>query len=123
MRARLAASERPERIFAVVLECAKRAGLVGRRRVLDSTALYDAVATIDPQARGALVDELAKDAHAVLVVLDGRGLEAALVQAAGVLAAVVGQDFDEDAEGVCAIARRVAKDRVRVCPMKCVGLG
>jgi hypothetical protein len=47
MRARLAASERPDRIFEVVLECAKRAGLVGRRRVVDSTALYDAVATMD----------------------------------------------------------------------------
>lgn len=46
-RARLAASERPDRIFEVVLETAKRAGLVGRRRVLDSTALYDAVATMD----------------------------------------------------------------------------
>jgi len=45
MRARLAASERPDRIFEVVLETAKR-GLVGRR-VLDSTALYDAVATMD----------------------------------------------------------------------------
>lgn len=158
MRARLAASERPERIFAVVLECAERAGLVGRRRVLDSTALYDAVATMDtvtlvrsairgvlracdagveaelravlrrddeylsagkptcdyedPQARGALVDALAKDAHAVLGVLDGRAWEAALAQAAEVLAAVVGQDLDEDAEGVFAIARRVASDRV-----------
>src|SRR5215210_7951457 len=47
MRARLAASQRPERIFEVVLETARRAGLVGRRRVLDSTALYDAVATMD----------------------------------------------------------------------------
>lgn len=47
MRARLARSERPDRIFEVVLETAKRAGLVGRRRVLDSTALYDAVATMD----------------------------------------------------------------------------
>src|SRR6059058_3072755 len=47
MRARLAASERPERIFEVVLEAGKRAGLVGRRRVLDSTPLYDAVATMD----------------------------------------------------------------------------
>ena len=47
MRARLAASQRPERIFEVVLETAKKAGLVGRRRVLDSTALYDAVATMD----------------------------------------------------------------------------
>jgi hypothetical protein len=47
MRARLAASARPDRIFEVVLEMAKKAGLVGRRRVLDSTALYDAVATMD----------------------------------------------------------------------------
>jgi len=47
MRARLARSERPERIFEVVLETAKQAGLVGRRRVLDSTPLYDAVATMD----------------------------------------------------------------------------
>ncbi len=47
MRARLAGSERPERIFEVVLETAKSAGLIGRRRVLDSTSLYDAVATMD----------------------------------------------------------------------------
>jgi Transposase DDE domain/Transposase domain (DUF772) len=46
-RARLRASERPDRIFEAVLETAKRAGLVGRRRVLDSTSLYDAVATMD----------------------------------------------------------------------------
>ncbi len=47
MRARLAASQAPGRIFDAVLEVAKAAGLVGRRRVLDSTALYDAVATMD----------------------------------------------------------------------------
>jgi len=47
MRARLAGSQRPDRIFEVVLETARQAGLVGRRRVLDSTALYDAVATMD----------------------------------------------------------------------------
>jgi hypothetical protein len=47
MRARLAGWERPDRIFEVVLEMGRRAGLVGRRRVLDSTALYDAVATMD----------------------------------------------------------------------------
>ncbi len=45
MRARLAASKRPDRIFEVTLTAAKRAGLVGRRRVLDSTPVYDAVAT------------------------------------------------------------------------------
>jgi len=47
MRARLAASGDPDRIFNVTLDAAKRAGLVGRRRVLDSTPLYDAVATMD----------------------------------------------------------------------------
>jgi len=47
MRARLAGSEDPERIFNVTLDAAKRAGLVGRRRVLDSTPIYDAVATMD----------------------------------------------------------------------------
>jgi hypothetical protein len=47
MRARLADSARPDRIFEVGLEAACAAGLVGRRRVLDSTPLYDAVATMD----------------------------------------------------------------------------
>src|ERR1035437_4358629 len=47
MRARLASSARPDRIFEVTLEAARKAGLIGRRRVLDSTPLYDAVATMD----------------------------------------------------------------------------
>src|SRR5205814_1720400 len=47
MRARLRRSTRPDRIFEVGLEAAHAAGLVGRRRVLDSTPLYDAVATMD----------------------------------------------------------------------------
>ncbi len=47
MRARLACSDRPDRIFEVTLEAARAAGLVGRKRVLDSTPLYDAVATMD----------------------------------------------------------------------------
>ena len=47
MRARLARSERPNRIFERTLEVARAAGLVGVRRVLDSTPLYDAVATMD----------------------------------------------------------------------------
>ncbi len=47
MRARLARSARPDRIFEAALEAARAAGLVGRRRVLDSTPLYDAVATMD----------------------------------------------------------------------------
>ena len=47
MRARLARSAGPDRIFGVTLEVGKQAGLVGRRRVLDATPLYDAVATMD----------------------------------------------------------------------------
>ena len=47
MRARLAASDHPDRIFEVSLGVAREAGLVGRRRVLDSTPVYDAVATMD----------------------------------------------------------------------------
>src|SRR6202451_917698 len=47
MRARLAASEAPDRVFEVTLAAAREAGMVGRRRVLDSTALFDAVATMD----------------------------------------------------------------------------
>lgn len=158
MRARLARSDRPDRIFEVTLDAARAAGLVGRRRVLDSTPLYDAVATMDtvtlirsairsllqvagarlavvlrsvlgrdddyvtagkpvcdfddPVAREALVDALADDASALLGVLDGRDLSPAVGQAAELLATVVGQDLDQDSDGVFRIARRVAKDRV-----------
>jgi hypothetical protein len=47
MRERLRRSDRPDRIFEVALTAAREAGLLGRRRVLDSTPLYDAVATMD----------------------------------------------------------------------------
>ena len=47
MRARLRRSKRPNRVFEMALEVAREAGLIGRKRVLDSTALYDAVATQD----------------------------------------------------------------------------
>jgi hypothetical protein len=47
MRARLAASDRPRRVFEVTLDAASKAGLVGAKRVLDSTPLYDAVSTMD----------------------------------------------------------------------------
>jgi hypothetical protein len=158
MRARLAASDRPERIFEVTVVAARQAGLVGVRRVLDSTPLYDAVATMDtvtllgaairgvlkvagetleaelrgvltsgeeyaslakPQidwddqaARAALVERRARDAHAVLGVLEGRLLPAAVAQAARLLGAVVGQDLEPDGDGGLRIARKVAADRV-----------
>jgi hypothetical protein len=47
MRERLRRSRRPDRVFQVALGAAREAGLLGRRRVLDSTPLYDAVATMD----------------------------------------------------------------------------
>ena len=50
MRARLARSDRPNRIFEVTLAAASAAALVRRKRVLHSTPLYDAVATITRHA-------------------------------------------------------------------------
>ena len=47
MRARLHGSEQPKRIFEVTLDAAREAGVVSAKRVLDSTPLYDAVATQD----------------------------------------------------------------------------
>jgi hypothetical protein len=158
MRARLRGSARADRIFEKVLEIAKEAGLVGRKRVLDSTALYDAVATQDtitmirssirsllrvlPEdlgaelrkalkrqdsyetagkpacdwddaaAREALVDALARDAHAVLAVLEGRPLSTDVKQACQLVATVVGQDLEKREDGAFVIAGRVSKDRV-----------
>jgi hypothetical protein len=158
MRARLAASARPERIFEVTVEAARQAGLVGVRRVLDSTPLYDAVATMDtvtllgaairgllkvaderlevglrsvlgsaedyaslakPQIdwddqaeRAALVDARARDAHAVLELLQGRRLPTAVAQAARLVAAVVGQDMEQSSDGSFRIAPKVAADRM-----------
>jgi len=160
MRARLLASKEPERIFRIVASVAKAAGLVGRRRVLDSTPLYDAVATQDTvtmirasirgllrvadaslanelrdvlqrdddyvsagkpacdwddkAAREALVDALARDAYAVLTLLDGRALSRhpEVEEAAKLVATVVGQDLDKTEDGRFQIARKVAKDRV-----------
>ncbi len=158
MRARLAASQSPRRIFEVTLQAASAAGLVGARRVLDSTPLYDAVATMDTltlirsalrgllhaaeaelavalravlvsgddyastakpqidwddaQAREQLIDSRARDAHACLLLLDGRELTEPVEQAAQLLASVVGQDLEQTESGVFRIARRVAKDRI-----------
>ena len=55
---------------------------------------------------------LAKEAMALLGVLDGRELAEEVSQAAVLLATVTGQDLDRDAAGVFRIVRRVAKDRV-----------
>jgi hypothetical protein len=66
MRARLGASARPERIFEVTVAAARQAGLVGVRRVLDSTPLYDAVATMDT------VTLLGAAIRGLLTVAEGR---------------------------------------------------
>jgi DDE family transposase/transposase-like protein DUF772 len=76
MRERLRRSRRPDRVFEVALDAARAAGLLGRRRVLDSTPLYDAVATMDTitlirsAVRGLLAaadDVLAARLRAVLI--------------------------------------------------------
>ena len=158
MRARLAASVRPDRIFERTVEVAAQAGLVGRRRVLDSAPVYDAVATqdtitlirsairgllraadhvlraelravissedtytstakpaidwTDAGEREALVDSRARDGFALLAVLEGRILGQEVDQAARLLATVLGQDLEQDDDGVFRIARKVARDRV-----------
>ena len=158
MRARLASSDDPDRIFNATVDVAKAAGLIGRKRVMDSAPIYDAVATQDtvtlirsairgllkivdpdlkaelqavlqrdddyttagkpvcdwegPDARIELVDALASDGHGCLEVLDGRELKGPVSRAARLLATVVGQDLEIDADGRFVIARKVAKDRV-----------
>lgn len=158
MRERLRGSTRPNRVFEAVLEVARAAGLMGRKRVIDSTALYDAVATqdtvtmvrgairgvlrvadevlaaevrgvlkrdddyaapgkpacewTDGVAREALVDALARDGQAVLVVLDGRSVADDVKAAGELLATVLGQDLEQREDGLFCIARRVAADRV-----------
>jgi hypothetical protein len=145
-------------MFEAVLDVAKAAGVVGRRRVLDSTPLYDAVATQDTvtmirasirgllrvaeaplvaelrgvlkrdddyatagkpvcdwedkPAREELIDALARDAYAVLALLDGREFPADVMEAAALVATVVGQDLEKTEDGRFRIARRVAPDRV-----------
>ena len=158
MRARLRSSTAPDRIFEAVLDVAKNVKLVGKKRIVDSTALYDAVATQDTvtlirsaivgvlrvvdeetadelrkllrrddpydksgkpscawddeKAREELVDALTRDAHAVLLALEGQALTPGVTKATTLLATVVGQDIEEGADGVFRILRGVAPDRV-----------
>ena len=66
----------------------------------------------DRAAREELVDALARDARAVLGMLDGRALAPALQKAGELLATVVGQDLETGEDGRFRIARKVAKDRM-----------
>jgi transposase len=82
MRNRLRASDRPRRLFEDVNAVAWQAGLLrGRRRVLDSTPLYDAVATQDTviQLRAA-IRKLLRAADRDAPALAGR-VRAALTRA------------------------------------------
>jgi Transposase DDE domain/Transposase domain (DUF772) len=74
MRERLRLSERPDRILDGALGAAKEAGLLGRRRVLDSTPLYNAVATMDTVT-------LIRSAMQGLLHAAGAGLEGELREA------------------------------------------
>lgn len=158
MRARLRESKAPDRIFQAVLDVAKKANLVGKKRIIDSTALYDAVATQDTvtlvrcaivgvlrivapktastlralckrddaydktgkpicawddkAAREELVDALTRDAHAILLALDGETLSPEANKAVALLATVVGQDIEAGEDGVFRIIRGVAPNRV-----------
>lgn len=158
MRERLRKSKDPDRIFHTVLGIAKDAGLLGRKRVLDSAPLYDAVATQDTvtmircairgllqvvsseraavlrkalkrdddyesaskpvcdwddkAARETLVDALARDAYALLALMDGEKCGPLEKKAAELLATVVGQDIEQTENGTFRILRGVAPDRV-----------
>ena len=110
MRARLAASARPERIFAVTMEAARQAGLVGVRRVLDSTPLYDAVATMDTVTLlGAAIRGLLKVAEEVLAA-ELRGVLAGADDYAGLAKPQI--DWDDQAARAALVDAR-ARGRAR----------
>lgn len=66
----------------------------------------------DQAQREALVDELVRDALALLAGLEGRALDEAVTEAAELVATVAGQDVECDKEGRFRIRRGVAADRV-----------
>jgi hypothetical protein len=66
----------------------------------------------DAKAREELVDALTRDAHALLLALDGEAFSPEVTKATALLATVVGQDIEESADGVFRIVRGVALDRV-----------
>jgi hypothetical protein len=66
----------------------------------------------DEQARAALIDRFATDGVALLDVLEGRQLPAAVAQAVELLATAIGQSLERDDGGTFRIVRGVATDRV-----------
>jgi hypothetical protein len=90
MRNRLRASDRPRRLFEDVNAVARSAGLLrGRRRVLDSTPLHDAVATQDT------VTQLRAAIRKLLMVADNAGA----VALAAAVRAGLSRDDDYAAPG------------------------
>jgi DDE family transposase/transposase-like protein DUF772 len=66
----------------------------------------------DETQREALVDELVRDALALLAGLEGQALSAGVAEAAELVATVAGQDVEQDKRGRFRIRRGVAADRV-----------
>ncbi len=66
----------------------------------------------DAAAREELVDALARDAQAVVALLDDRPLAAPVLRAVELCATVVGQDIEPGEHGRLRILRGVAKDRI-----------
>jgi hypothetical protein len=133
MRNRLRASARPRRLFEDTKVVAKAAGVMKMRaRVLDSTPVYDAVATQDTvtQLRGAIRKVLAALDHAASPVAAGVrqvlrreddyagpgkppcDWDDPAAREALVDDLVAGQDVEEGEDGVFRIARKTARDRV-----------
>jgi hypothetical protein len=66
----------------------------------------------DKVAREELVDALTRDAHAILLALDGETLSPEVNKAVALLATVVGQDIEKGEDGVFRIILGVAPNRV-----------
>jgi hypothetical protein len=162
-RRRLARSDRPHRINEAVAAVIAQTGVLKgrRRRAVDSTILADAVATQDtitqlaaairrcsrlvpgaagliasvctghdysqpgkpridwddPAAKDALVSALVNDADALVAALEGQDLDEQAASAVALLALVAGQDVEpaegsDGTDGRWRIARKVAEDRV-----------
>lgn len=66
----------------------------------------------DAQARAAVVHQLAVDGLALLRDLEDREVPVTVIEAAALVATVIGQDLEQGEDGTFRIARRVAADRV-----------
>jgi IS5 family transposase len=109
-RRRLAASQRPHRIFEVVREVIVETGAVrGRqRRAMDSTVLDDAVARQDTVTQLiAAIRRVVRD-----VVLDGHGVAALVTEHCTRLPALAGQGYDSPGKPRIAWDDAAARDEL-----------